>query len=163
MLFYRVNVSGLTASDRITVDTFRKTISFKGLPETAYDDLLSRRSYTHAGVQYELVKADPVESLIDMQRFTEKIGIKPSEIVCTTIRRSMPSTVVLDVAALMNLAARRGLGIEIELRGGNEHFQIEIDGVEICASRKSILDGHQASKVEIDDIARKAITDAPPA
>lgn len=140
MLFYRVNVSGLAASDRITVDTFRKTISFKGLPETAYDDLLSRRSYTHAGVQYELVKADPVESLIDMQRLTEKIGIKPSEIVCIIVRRSMPNSVVLDVAALMNLANRRGLRIETELRGVDEHLQIEIDGIEICASRKAITD-----------------------
>lgn len=138
MLFFRVNVSGKTASDRITVDTFRQTIAFKGLPETAYDDLLARRSFSHAGIQYELVKADPIESLADMERFTRKIGIKPSEIVCITVRRSMPNTVVLDVAALMNLAARRGVQIETDISGEHETMQIEIDGIEICASRKAI-------------------------
>ena len=75
-----------------------------------------------------------------MQRLTEKIGIKPSEIVCIIVRRSMPNSVVLDVAALMNLANRRGLRIETELRGVDEHLQIEIDGIEICASRKAITD-----------------------
>jgi hypothetical protein len=141
MLFYRVNVSGKTASDRITVDTFRQTIAFKGLPETAYDDLLARRSISNAGIQYELVKADPVESLADMDRFTRKIGIKPSEIVSITVRRSMPNSVVLDVAALMNLAARRGIAIETDIVGEFEKMQIEIDGVEIYASRKAITDG----------------------
>jgi hypothetical protein len=140
MLFYRVNVSGKTASDRITVDTFKQTIAFKGLPETAYDDLLARRSISNAGIQYELVKADPVESLIDMQNFTRKIGVKPSEIVCITVRRSMPNTVVLDVAALMNLAARRGLNIESEISGEWQNMLIEIDGIEICASRRVITD-----------------------